>query len=154
MPLAVTSAVDIRADQESIWPFVSDPILMSEWNAKIVAVKRPEGSELVSAGERFGMIFLMSGRERRTEVQVVECVKPQLVTYRHRLVDGGDPPRFVTESYALQARGDGATRVTKKIDLSEAGIPRLMRPLLWFITRFGRRVEQPYLEKLRAAVES
>jgi catechol 2,3-dioxygenase-like lactoylglutathione lyase family enzyme len=44
-------------------------------------------------------------------------------------------------------------KVVKTIDLTRAGIPWPFRLLMWFINRFGRNAEGPYLDRSKRLVE-
>ena len=59
----------ILADAASVWPFLADPVLQADWNPKLVSIER-ERSGPVRFGERFEVIYRMSGRENHSRVEV------------------------------------------------------------------------------------
>jgi len=148
--MATGDSIEIAASLEEVWPFVADPIGQAVWNEKIVDVRR-ESDESVRLGETFGMTFRMSGRDRKSEVEVVVCDPPNEVYFRHQY-RWKSQSRYAVEKYSLQQRGD-RVEVTQEIDMSETGIPWFFRLLIWFLTRFGTPVGPSNMERLKAAVE-
>jgi len=143
-------SVLVLADAHAVWPYVADPVLMSMWNPKIVAVDRAATGP-VKPGEAFEMIYTMSGEERPTRVQVVECQPPMAVRFEHRMT-WKSREQMMTERYDVQP-GGGGVKVTKTIDLSRSGIPWPFRVLIVLLYRFGRSMETPYLQKMKQLVE-
>ena len=141
--------VTIRATPESVWPWVADPIRVSQWNPKLIAIDRNAGGPL-RLGERFREIYRMSGRDRESNCEVIELDAPYLLVVRHRLVDPAD--RFADECYRLQATSDG-TRLIQEIDLARSGIAWLFQLLMWFLHTTGTPVGKRYLISLKELVE-
>jgi hypothetical protein len=140
----------ISANASAVWPFLADPVLQADWNPKVVSIDR-ERSGPVRLGERFDMIYRMSGREHQSRVQVRVAQPARHVVFLHR-VAGKSSEQIVEESYEIVTRDDGV-RVVQTIDLTRAGIPWPFRLLVWFIGRFGRNAEEPYLDRLKRLVE-
>lgn len=147
MKVAETHTID--APPEVVWPYVADPVLMSGWNDKIVAVRRDADAE-VRLDEAFGMTYRMSGRDNDSAVDVIVCDPPSAVAYRHTGTWKGKT-QVAVERYDLEPRG-GGTRVTQTIDLSRAGIPWFFRLLIKFIDRFGESQGLTSLELLEKVV--
>lgn len=148
--MRLVEKVAIAAPAEVIWPYVADPVLVSVWNPKIVAVER-EREGVVVEGERYGIAYRMT-RDVRAEVTVARCEPPTLVVLRNEMVE---PPGVVIETLELRP-GTGGTHLSQSIDLSRAGIPLPVRALMWLIHRFGRPAdpdEPRYLEILRDLIE-
>jgi len=144
-------SITIDASPEAVWPFLADPVMQSLWNPKVVAIDRTtEGP--VRMGERFEMIYRMSGRDRQSQVTVIECDPPRCVVFEHRMTDDA-VQRMTRESYRLNPKGD-TVRVVQAVDLGGLGINRLVQCLIWFIHRFGRSVGEPYLATLKRRVET
>ena len=143
-------SIDIAAEAQIIWPYIADPVLMSAWNPKIVSVGR-DGERPVEVGERFEMIYRLSRRDRETEVEVLECTPPQRVVYRHHM-QLEERRGYADEIYDLSPRPAG-THLKQTIDMRRAGMPLIIRPLVWFVMRFGRPTGERYLEKLKRIVE-
>jgi uncharacterized protein YndB with AHSA1/START domain len=148
--MKLTGRVWINAHPSAVWPFVANPVLMSLWNPKIVSVDRAS-DEPVRLGERFEMIYTMSGKDRESSVEVVECEEPIRVVFRHHWKQDGQAG-FADESYTL-TQTNGGTRVEQVIDLGGTAIPWFLRGLIWIIATFGKPTGEPYMEKLKKAVE-
>lgn len=149
--MKLRESIDIDATAEAAWPFVADPVLQSVWNPKIVAVDRDEQGP-VRRGETFAMVYRMGSREREASVEVSDCDPPTRVAFEHTSEQGGKRFRSALR-FDLRPRGDGV-RVTQTIDLAGSGIPRPIMLLMWLIHRFGRSVGEPYLARLKRAVEA
>jgi len=142
--------IEILASLEEVWPFIADPVGQATWNEKIVDVCRHSG-QAIRLGETFGMTYRMSGRDRKSEVEVVVCDPPNEVHFRHQY-RWKSQFRYAIEKYRLQQQGD-RVEVTQEIDLSETGISWFFRALIWFISRFGKSVGKSNMERLKEAVE-
>ena len=148
--MKLRDSIDIRAEPDAVWPFVAIPQRMALWNRHVVAVDR-SSEQPVQMGERFRMTFKMSGPERQSDVEVVQCQPPLLVAYRHRFTAKARE-RSALESYELIPL-DEKTRLRQTIDLGDAGIPWFFGPLIWWVHRFGRSMGEPFLEGLKRLVE-
>lgn len=124
---------------------------MAAWNPKVVSVERQSERPLCLA-ERFAMTSMMSGKTRRACVEVTACEAPSILTFRYEMADG---PRagFVEETFTLKPSGS-TTCVRQTITLGSGIIPWFFRPVVWFVHRFGRPVEEPHLSRLRRLVET
>jgi hypothetical protein len=140
----------IWADASAVWPFLADPVLQADWNPKVVSVGRTRSGP-VRFGERFEMIYVMSGRERRSRVEVTACRPLQRIVFLHRMVGDADG-RVVEEAYDVVSHDNGV-KVIQTIDLSRAGIPWLVRAVMWFISRFGWDAGESNFERLKRVVE-
>ena len=148
--MRIRESTIISADAAAVWPFVADPVMQAEWNPKVVSIGR-ERSGPVRFGERFEMIYRMSGRENQSRVEVTVARPPERVAFLHR-VAGKSGEQIVEESYEISPHGDGV-KVVQTIDLTRAGIAWPFRLLIWFINRFGFKTEESYLDRLRRLVE-
>ena len=148
--MTMVDSIKISASPEEVWPFVADPVGHAVWNEKIVDVRR-ESDQAVWLGERFGITFRMSGKDRESEAEVVVCEPPHEVHFRHQY-RWKSQFRYVVEKYRLKQIGD-QVEVTQEIDMTGTGIPWIFRALIWFISRFGKSEGQSNMEKLKEAVE-
>ena len=148
--MRLRQSILISADASAVWPFLADPVLQADWNPKVVSIDRDRPGP-VRLGERFEMIYRMSGRDNLSRVEVTVAQPAQRVVFLHR-VAGQSAERIVEESYEISPRGNDV-KVVQTIDLSRAGIRWPFRLLMWFITRLGRNTEQPYLDRLKRLVE-
>jgi uncharacterized protein YndB with AHSA1/START domain len=149
--MRIVQRVEIDASPDEVWPYVADPVLVSIWNPKVVAVDRlREGP--VETGEQFEMTYRMSRGDRRSTVEVLAAEAPCRLVIRHTPCER--PERgCAVEHYVLEMRR-GRTRLTQTLDLSRAGVPLWARPLIWLIMKLGKPKGTPCLELLRDAVES
>ena len=147
--MAMRESVDIAADAETVWALVADPVRHAEWNEKIISSDRSVDGP-VTLGEKFTMIYRLSGRDRESRVEVVECDPPRRLTLEHRSMWKGRE-HIVTESCEISDIAYGVT-VTTTIDMSRA-LPLWARGLIWFISTFGKPVAEPGLHKLRRLAE-
>jgi uncharacterized protein YndB with AHSA1/START domain len=150
--MKIKETIKIAASAAEVWPFVAVPARMAGWNPKLVSVSRASEQPVI-LGERFSAVYVMSGKNRESDVEVTACEPAALVTYRNHFNSGNGRPSFVDESYTLSAQA-GATVVEQVVDLSGAGIPLFWRAVIWFIGRFGKSVEEPYMLRLKRLVES
>jgi len=148
--MQIRESICIHADASTVWRFVADPELQRLRNPKVVSVQRHQ-SQPVTFGEQFAMDYRMSGKERPTQVQVQKCEPPNRVVFQHRIASNGQE-QTAQETYEISTGRDGV-EVVQTIDLSGVKIAWPLRALIWFITRFGKSVEQPYLERLKQVVE-
>ncbi len=140
----------IQASPEKIWPYLADPILMSGWNEKLVAInRRAEGS--VSLGEQYDIRYRMSNKESETHVTVISLMEPNRIEFQHTSHLGGKKCE-VTESYELTLIAQG-TRFLQTIDTGKM-IPWWARPIIGFISRFGHSVGKTNAEKIYELIES
>jgi uncharacterized protein YndB with AHSA1/START domain len=148
--MQVRESVHIAADPSTVWPFVADPTRQRLWNPKVVSVNRQQSGPVVSR-ERFEMVYCMSGRQRQSQVEVATCEPPRHVVFEHRSSWKG-LEQIAQEAYQI-SESRGGVEVIQTIDLSQIAVPWPWRALIWFISRFGKAVEEPYLERLKRAVE-
>jgi uncharacterized protein YndB with AHSA1/START domain len=148
--MQIRESVHIAADPSAVWPFVADPSLQRLWNPKVVSVHR-EKSGPVHLRERFEMVYRMSGQQRQSQVEVGASAPPHRVVFEHRLSWRGQE-QIAQEAYQI-SEGRGGVEVIQTIDLKQIRMAWPLRALLWFVTRFGKAVEEPYLERLKRAVE-
>lgn len=141
----------IRASASEVWPYLVDPVLQAAWNPKVVSVDRPADGP-VQAGERFLMIYRMSGKEKLSRVEVTGLVPNQSLVFEHHMDEDGKA-RTAIEAYTLTPTPNGV-KLTQSIDLSRMNIPLPIRVLVWLITRLGKPVERPYLDRLKQMIES
>jgi hypothetical protein len=149
-PMRLRESTLISANASEVWPFLADPVLQADWNPKIVSIDR-ERTGPVRYGERFEMIYRMSGREGQSRVEVTVVLPAQRVVFLHHTA-WKSVEQIVEESYEISPHGDGV-KVIQTIDLTRAGIPWPFRVLIWLINRFGWNAEEQYLDRLKGLLE-
>lgn len=150
LPMQVRKSVLIEADATSVWPFVADPALQQLWNPKVVSVQRARSGPVFTR-ERFQMSYFLSGKNRQSQVEVLTFEPPLRVVFRHKMI-WRDQEQTAEESYQI-TECHGCVEVVQTMDLSQLPIPWPARALISVISRFGRSIEEPYLEKLKGVVE-
>jgi uncharacterized protein YndB with AHSA1/START domain len=148
--MKLRDSIVVAANVQKVWPLVADPVLQADWNRKIVSIDRTR-SGLAKFGDRFEMIYRMSGRDRESNVEVIALEPSQRIVFRHQMT-WKSRQQFVEEEYRLEPCA-GGVRVTQIIDLGRAGIPWPFRALIWFIAHFGHSTEPSYLSRLRELAE-
>ncbi|MCA9231052.1 MAG: SRPBCC family protein [Planctomycetales bacterium] len=143
--------ISVSANLDQVWPFVSDPVGQATWNEKIIDVRR-KSHEPLQLGEQFGITYRMSGRERDANVEVIVCNPPHEVQFRHQY-RWKSQNRYAIEKYSMQQQGN-LVQVVQEIDLRDAGIPWFLRPLVWFLNRYGKPVGQTTMESLKEVIEA
>ncbi len=148
--MRLRESIIISADASAVWPFLADPVLQADWNPKVISVDRKRSGP-VRYGERFKMIYRMSGGENESRVEVTAVRPSQKVVFVHhttqKLVE-----QIVEEWYEISPHRIGV-KVVQTIHLTRAGIPWPFRLLIWFISRFGWNAEEPYLDRLKRLIE-
>ena len=149
--MALIQSIVIAADMHYIWPLIADPLRQLDWNPKIISLDRSRSGP-VHVGERFIMLFQMNKRQRESAVEVIESLPPTRLRLRHAST-WNNRPQIIDEAYDLSPASSGV-RVVQTIDFSPSGIPRLIRALLWFLSRFGQNVQEPTLHRLKSLAEA
>jgi uncharacterized protein YndB with AHSA1/START domain len=149
-------SIEIAAPREAVWPYIADPQRMSDWHAKLDAVRRADIGE-VYAGERYGATYAMNPKKSRRddcETEVLGVEPWTTVALRHRMGVKG-LSHYVDETYQLWPINEGqGTRVEQTVDFAGAGLPLWARSLMWCITRTGKPAGPGILEPLKRACES
>jgi hypothetical protein len=148
--MPVRQSIVIAAGADAVWTFVADPLMQSKWNLKIVSVDR-RISGPARFGERFGVIYRMSGRPTVSQVEVTACQPPLHIVFQHKLVrDNGQG--IVDEAYTLKPSGHGFLEIQTN-DLTRTGISWIIRGIIGLVGRLGRSVGPSYFHQLKALVE-
>ena len=97
-PMRIRESIVISADAATVWPFLADPVMQAEWNPKVVSIDR-ERSGPVRFGERFEMIYRMSGRENHSRVEVTVAQPSERVVRESS--DSCSPKVFYSRCWAV-----------------------------------------------------
>lgn len=130
----------------SVWPYIIKPEHFQKWNDKIAYMEARERFQL-------GLNFVTHYRWRQKELQclsvAVKIEEGRLLELRHSKFVGAKVRHDmeVIESITLEER-DHSSVVTKNVSIKNHGIPWVFIPLIWLISRFGRRVEEDSLKKM------
>jgi uncharacterized protein YndB with AHSA1/START domain len=147
--LRIHESIIIAADADAVWPLIADPVRQADWNGRIVSVDRNRSGP-AGQGDRFDMIFRMSGRDRKCRVDVIECDRPNRIAFRYSMTFK-DIERIMEVSFDITSQ-PGGVRVDQ-IDQFTKGIPWLARVVMWLVNRFGWQAEEPHLGRLKKLAE-
>jgi hypothetical protein len=148
--MKLRDSINIRASAQQIWPHISDPVLMAEWNPKISNIKRNSNGP-VHLGESFSMTFTMSSKPRESTVDVIECQEPYHLVLRHKHIDM--LLHYMDVSFQLTGI-DEHSRLIQIMDFSHSGIPLIFQILIWITHKIGKPTGKPYLQILKEKIEN
>lgn len=137
---------EIGRPAAAVWPFIVTAERFRQWNDKIIDIEARGEFRL---GQAFHTQYRMSGREMRCWSKVTALEPGRLLELRHGNCSGKGTPHAleVTERVTLEEQ-DGRTVVRKEITVRNHGVPWIIRPLIWFVTRFGKPVGKDKLKEL------
>ena len=147
--MRLKQSITICADAAVVWPLIADPVRQADWNDKIVSIDR-DRSGPACLGESYEMIYELAGRQRLSRVRVTVCEPPHRVSFLHS-TNENSVERSAEEVYEIRPTRDGVQVVQSNI--ARMHIPWLLRPLIWFVHRFGWRVGPQPLERLKQLAE-
>lgn len=129
-----------------VWPFVATAESFCAWNDKITHM---EATGPFRLGQRFATHYALHGPPTQFMTEVVALEEGRLLELRHASPFGqGVRVEMETiERVTLEDAG-GRTVVTRDIDVRNHGLPWWARPLVWFVTRFGRPTGEDRLKKM------
>jgi uncharacterized protein YndB with AHSA1/START domain len=130
----------------AVWPYIATPELFQQWNDKVASM---EARERFREGQQFTTHYLWNGKAMQCLSLVTRLEEGRLLELRHTRMLGpaGRRDMEVTERIELSGEGERST-VTKTVTIKNIDIPLLLRPLIWFVTRFGKPKGEDRLKKL------
>jgi hypothetical protein len=144
MKLHDRSVIDRPAS--AVWPFIATAELFRRWNDKIIEIETTGPFHL---GQTFHTRYRMSGKEMTCWSKVAALEPERLLELHHGNCAGRGARRDleVIERISLEEE-DGRSIVRKEVIVSNHGVPWFLRPLIWFVTRFGKPVGKDRLKEL------
>jgi uncharacterized protein YndB with AHSA1/START domain len=136
----------IARPASAVWPFIVTAEHFRQWNDKIVDIEARGEFRL---GQSFHTQYRMSGKEIRCWSKVAALEPGLLLELHHGNCSGKNAPRDleVIERVKLEEK-DGRTIVRKEITVRNHGVPWILRPLIWFVSRFGKPSGKDKLKEL------
>jgi hypothetical protein len=127
-----------------VWPYIVNPEYFQKWNDKIVSMEARERFQL---GQPFATHYKWRQKELQCLSVAVRIEEGHLLELRHSSLVGaaGSSDIEVVEQIVLEEK-NGRTVVTKNVMIKHHDIPWVLVPLIWFITRFGKPVEEDRLK--------
>lgn len=139
----------IEASVDEVWAALQDLSLMELWNPKCKRSGAP--SEPAYEGLSFEAEFQLSRSSSAVQVEVLKVEPGRELALRH--TDAGrQPPMVVVETFRLEKLDTGCV-IHHEVDMSQSGLPVLVRWLASFLSRYGRSAGPSSLEGIRALVE-
>lgn len=122
---AIVESIEIARPPEDVFPYVTDPSRLAEWQESVVST-RLEGGGPQAVGSRVTVIRRIGRSERTMTVELTELNPP-----RSWAVRGIDGPIRGNVKGTIDPLDDGArSRVTIELDLEGHGIGKLLVPLV------------------------
>lgn len=138
----------IKTEPSQIWRLLANPQLHPQWNPHVVLVDAPD--RLLRIGDRYKAIHVLGGRERETDVEVIDLCEPSRLTLLYCYTHATRPQTAkVTYELVQQAAN---TSLRQSVDLGQ-GVPKLIQPLIWLLHRFGKQTDWAPLERLAHLAE-
>ena len=133
---------------EIVWPFVVTAESFREWNEKIVSM---DASGPFRVGQTFATHYALKANATQFVTEVVRVEEGRLLELRHAnpVGPGARTDMVVTERVTLHGRaGRSRTIVTRDVTVKNHGLPWILVPLIWFITRFGKPTGKDRLKEM------
>ena len=132
-----------------VWPYVIRPEHFKEWSSKIDSM---DVTGEFRVGQPFTTHYLWNGKPLQCASVATEIEPGRVLELKHSALMGPGikPGMEVRERITLDDSWGGRTSVTKTITISNHDVAWPWLLLIWFINRFGHRVEP---DPLKALVE-
>jgi len=137
--MRIIERTEIDRPATKVWSHVIKPEDFQKWNKNIVSME--------ARGEfRLGQPFTTHYRLRKKQSQclsvVTNIIEERLLELRHSNCVGasGSSEMEAVERITLKEH-KGKTIVTKEVTIKNHGVPWILIPIIWFVTRFGHRTE-------------
>ncbi|NLX95550.1 MAG: SRPBCC family protein [Rhodopirellula sp.] len=143
----------IDATSDRVWRYVGSPDRWPLFHVKAGQCRRVRSPGGI-IGAEYDMDFRLGSKFSATRCEILDLRVGRLIRLRSTLParrEGG-PSIAACISYELEDLGR-ATRVRELLDLPIDGIPLLLRPLVWFLLRFGKPKGESSLVRLKRLVE-
>lgn len=144
-------SIVIDAPPDKVWEYLGSPDLWSLFHAKTGKCEQTS-----SQGGRIGSVytieFRLGAKTTPTRCEIVDLQPGEKIQVQSTITDPNDRATAATLTYELEDLG-ARTRVRERV---EYVIPKLgigWRAIIWFISRFGHRVGESTLMKLKKVVE-
>lgn len=140
----------IERPAAAVWPFLVTAEKFRAWNGKIVSM---DFAGRFALGGSFSTHYSMSGKQSQCLTTVTGLEENRLIELTHSnfFGQGIEPGLVVVERVTLQDKG-ARSIVIKDVDMPSRLMPWFLIPLIWLITRFGKRAEPDRLKEMCEAV--
>jgi hypothetical protein len=150
----ITDKVEINATADRIWEYVGSPQMWPLFHVK-AGECRPVGPGAETIGSVYDIEFRLDSRTAMTRCEIVDIRVGRLISVKSVLPKserrGG---RELSGRITFEVEDLGRqSRVREELEFTSAGIPILLRPLVWLISRFGTPAGETTLMRLKRIVE-
>lgn len=120
----------------AVWRNVIKPESFQKWNDKIESMAARDEFRL---GEPFVTRYNWRGKQTQCMSVAINISEGRMLELHHSdfLGNGVDPRMEALERIVLEERG-GRTMVTRVLSIKHHGVPIILAPILWFVSRFGK----------------
>ena len=152
--MTLNDEILIEATSDKVWEYVGSPEMWPLFHAKAGECKQVS-SQADVVGAQYDIEFRLGSKTAVTRCEIIDRRIGGLIIVKSTLPDANRQtgrPMSACMTYELEDLGR-TTKVTEDIDISGASIPLLLKPLIWFITRFGKPSGETTLMGLKRVVE-
>ncbi len=152
--MILNDEIVIEATSDKAWEYVGSPEMWALFHAKAGKCKQVS-SQADVVGALYDIEFRLGSKTSVTRCEIIDRRIGGLITVKSTLPEASHQTGQTVSAcmaYELEDLGR-TTRVTENIDISGASIPLILRPLIWFITRFGKPSGETTLMRLKRVVE-
>ena len=120
----------------AVWKNVIKPESFQKWNDKIESMEARDEFHL---GEPFMTRYKWRGKQTQCMSVATNISDGRVLELHHSdfIGNGVDPRMEALERIVLEERG-GRTMVTRVLSIKHHGVPLILAPILWFVSRFGK----------------
>jgi uncharacterized protein YndB with AHSA1/START domain len=130
----------------AVWKNVITAEKFQKWNDKI---KTMDARGEFRLGEPFMTAYNWRNKITQCMSVVTNIVPERILELRQSnfVGVGVDPRMEASEKIILEEKG-GGTRVTRVLSIRHHGVPIILAPILWFVSRFGKPTEPDPLKTM------
>ena len=144
---AIVESIEIARPPEDVFPYVTDPTRLAEWQESVVSTRMESGGP-PAVGSRVTVTRRIGRSERAMTSELTELNPP-----RSWAVRGIDGPIRGNVRGTIEPLDDGArSRVTIELDLQGHGIGKLLVPLV--VRRQAKKELPKNQQNLKERLES
>ena len=142
--MRIVERTQVERPANKVWSYVIKPESFQKWNKNIVSMEARGEFRL---GQPFMTHYKLVKKETQCLSVVTSMIEGKVLELRHSNCVGTDnnPGMEAVERITLKER-DGKTIVIKEVSIKNHGIPWMLVPIIWFVTRFGRPTEPDRLK--------
>ena len=134
--MRIRERTQIDRPAADVWRYVIRPEHFQKWNTKVRSMDVTDEFRL---GQPFTTHYEWNGKPLQCVSRATEIRDGRVLELRHAAPSGPGirPDLEVTERVTLE-ESRGRTTVIKEVTIRNHGIPWLLMPLIWFVTRLGK----------------